>query len=178
MRALAPLLRNAGRLFEVSLFQPCPGGSVASASASVPWQRSLVVLTGTVVFAVLIASMYWAQVVFIPAAMGIFLAFLLNPLVRGLQHRGLGRLPAVILAVLTGTLVMGALGWLAVGQFTALINDLPTYTPNIKKKIEAVQQLGAGSPIEHMIKEITEQLKPEVADIALGEPTAVVVQPD
>jgi predicted PurR-regulated permease PerM len=151
---------------------------VANASATVPWQRAVVVLAGTAVFVVLVASMYWAQVVFIPAAMGIFLAFLLNPLVRGLQRWGLGRLPAVILAVLTGTLVMGGLGWLAVGQFTTLVDDLPTYTPNIKKKIEAVQHFGAGSPIEHMIKEITEQLKPETADLGLGEPPAVVVQPD
>ena len=34
-------------------------------------------------------TLYWAQVVFIPLALAIFLAFVLNPLVRALQRRGL-----------------------------------------------------------------------------------------
>jgi predicted PurR-regulated permease PerM len=149
---------------------------VANPSASVPWQRALVLLTGTVVFVVVIGTMYWAQVVFIPAAMGIFLAFLLNPLVRGLQRRRLKRLPAVLLAVATATVLIGGLGWLAAGQLASLLDELPGYTPNIKKKIESIQQLGAGSRVEQMLEKIGKQLKADAASPKQGEPKVVVLQ--
>ncbi len=46
-------------------------------------QRSLTILTFTVVSVVAIAVMYWGQTIFIPVALGAFLTFLLSPVVAG-----------------------------------------------------------------------------------------------
>src|SRR5262245_24972047 len=52
---------------------------MAAASINLPWQRSLFLLTTTIVGVVVVGTMYWAQIVFIPVALAIFLTFLLAP---------------------------------------------------------------------------------------------------
>lgn len=52
---------------------------MAKASALTVWQRLQAVQAATVVGVVVVAVLYWAQGVFIPLALGIFLAFLLTP---------------------------------------------------------------------------------------------------
>jgi predicted PurR-regulated permease PerM len=165
---------------------------VSKASATPGWQRALVVLTGTVVGVVVVAALYWAQVVFIPVALAVFLAFLLNPPVRLLQQRGLGRIPSVLLVVLLAGLLMGGLGWLAVRQVTGLLGQLPNYTANVKAKIKSLQESGGGSArLEQMVDEITRQVqgKPAGPDAGppdpaaspprpAGQPAHVVVQPE
>ena len=54
---------------------------MAKVSAVPQWQRALVVLTATVVGVVVVSCLYWAQMVFIPVALAVFLTFLLTPLV-------------------------------------------------------------------------------------------------
>ncbi|MCI0461562.1 MAG: AI-2E family transporter, partial [Gemmataceae bacterium] len=56
-------------------------------------------LTMLASFVLVVASIYWARSVLIPLALAVLLAFLLNPLVRWLQTRGLSRIPAVIVVV-------------------------------------------------------------------------------
>jgi predicted PurR-regulated permease PerM len=73
---------------------------VAKVSAAPGWQRALIVLTGTVVGVVVISCLYWAQRVFIPVSLALFLTFLLAPLVSFLQRRRVGRAPSVVLVVL------------------------------------------------------------------------------
>src|SRR4051794_1646817 len=59
--------------------------------------RPLVVL-GSVVLVV--AALYWAQAFLIPIAVAFVLTFVLSPLVNALQRVRLGRIPAVLMAVL------------------------------------------------------------------------------
>jgi predicted PurR-regulated permease PerM len=69
---------------------------MAKAAALPAWQRALILLTGTVVAVVVIACLYWAQTIFMPVALAIFLTFLLSPLVSfaGAAARGeIGRWP-------------------------------------------------------------------------------------
>ena len=73
---------------------------VTKTSAGAGWQRAVITLTGTVVGVVVIATLYWAQSVFIPVALAGFLTFLLSPFVTWFRQRGLPRTPAVILVVL------------------------------------------------------------------------------
>src|SRR5688572_8081220 len=96
------------------------------------WQRGQTVMAATVVTVTVVFSLYWAQEVFIPIALAIFLSFLLSPLVSFLQRKGFGRFPSVILAVGLATLVIAALSVVITQQFTALGKRLPEYTPNIK----------------------------------------------
>ncbi len=45
------------------------------------WQRSVIILTVTVVSVTAITVLYWGQAVFIPVALATYLTFLLSPLV-------------------------------------------------------------------------------------------------
>ena len=156
------------------------------------WQLALMILTGTVVGVVVVTCLYWAQTVFIPVALAVFLSFLLAPLITALQRRGLRRLLSVIVVVmLAGTLLGGAV-WLVTAQVTSLAGEMPKYTENIKGKVKSLRHLGQGSitsRLEKMIQDITGEWnlptasqeggdgdKPAVA--ATEKPTSVVVEPE
>jgi predicted PurR-regulated permease PerM len=140
---------------------------VAKVSLAPGWQRALVILTGTVVGVVVIACLYWAQVVFIPVALAVFLTFLLTPLVLSLQRHGLGRVPSVIVVVLAAALLLGGTGWGVVRQITSLVAKLPQYTDNIKGKIQSLQALGRGvgeEGLEQMLRDLSGAWKAKPAD--------------
>ena len=128
---------------------------MAKVSAAPGWQRALMVLTGTVVGVVVVSCLYWAQTVFIPVALAVFLTFLLAPLVTILQRRHLGRLPSVILVVLLAALVLGGVVWLVTVEVTSLAGELPKYTENIKGKDPiAAARWARGRSMEHLEKMI------------------------
>ena len=58
-------------------------------SSSLKLQRTLALLTGAILAVIVILSLYWAQIIFIPIAAAIFLSFVLTPIVVWLQRRGL-----------------------------------------------------------------------------------------
>lgn len=165
---------------------------MAKASAVPQWQRALVALSATVIGVVVVGVLYWAQVVFIPLALAVFLAFLLNPLMRVLQRRGLGRIASVIVVVLLAALLLGGLGWLVTWQMTGLLAKLPDYTTNIHGKIQSLREMGSGSErLEKMIEEVggawTSKLPVKEGDapdkplaetvLSAGQPPAAVLQP-
>jgi predicted PurR-regulated permease PerM len=165
---------------------------VVKPSAAPGWQLTLLVLTGTVVGVVVVSCLYWAQTVFIPVALAVFLSFLLAPLVTALQRRGLRRLPSVLLVVTLAAAVLGGGVWLVTAQVTSLAGEVPKYTENIKAKVKSLRHLGQGSVTSHlekMIQEITgvwnlpagsreekHAGKPPVA--ALEKPAAVMLEPE
>ena len=133
------------------------------------WQRALVVLTGCVVGALIVAALYWGQAVFVPVALAIFLTFLLNPLVKALHNRGLPRVPAVLVVVTLAALCLGGLGWLVTRQATGLVARLPSYTANIKAKVQTLRKLGSAptaARLEDMLEEISRELAPASAAAA------------
>jgi predicted PurR-regulated permease PerM len=149
-------------------------------------------LTVTVVSVVVIACLYWAQVVFIPLALAIFLTFLLSPAVTALERRRLGRIPSVVLVVVLTALVLFGGGWIVTRQLSALVGKLPQHTENVKIKIRSLRETFKGTLSERwgrMIGEISGELEtlppgasPEQPTGPFGTqpiaPPAVVVQPD
>jgi predicted PurR-regulated permease PerM len=128
---------------------------VATISTTPAWQRSLVVLTGTVVSLVVVGCLYWAQTVFIPVALAVFLTFLLAPLVSLVQQRGLRRTPAVILVVLLASLVLLSFVGLVMMEVQSVARDLPEYTKNIKGKIKSFEEMAEGTAgIGKIIKDV------------------------
>ena len=109
-------------------------------------------LAGAVLGVVVIGALYWAQAVFIPVAMAVFLAFLLAPLVRTLQRWRLGRRFSVILVVLLAALVLGGAVWITKVELTSLAQELPTYTENIRGKVKDLRQMGHGIGMERLGK--------------------------
>jgi predicted PurR-regulated permease PerM len=132
---------------------------MANASGAADWQRANVILCATVISVVLVAVLYWAQSIFIPVALAIFLTFLLSPVVSRLRQFGVPRTPAVILTVCTAALVLGIGGWVITAQISSLLRELPQHTETVKHKVKALKQLtGGSSRLSGMIAEINREL--------------------
>src|SRR5262245_49976689 len=99
------------------------------------WQRALVVLSATVVTAVVVAMLYWAQSVFVPLALAVFFTFVLSPVVAMLQRRGLGRVPAVVATVGAAVLACALVAWMLTQQMSSLTRTLPDKAETIKAKV-------------------------------------------
>jgi predicted PurR-regulated permease PerM len=162
---------------------------LAKAALVPQWQRALIALSSTMIGVVIVGALYWAQVVFIPMALAVFLAFLLNPAVRALQRRGLARVPSVITVVAVAALLLVSISLLAAHQVTSLVADLPNYTANIKARVQSIKELSGGEfgdRLEKMIEEVNgdpktpgepkkEELRTDVA--ASDNPHPVVLRP-
>ena len=108
------------------------------------WQRAVVTLAGTVVGVVVIGTLYWAQSVFIPVALAVFLTFLLGPMVNRFHQFGLPRAPAVVVSVLLTAAVLGGIGWMVTDQISSLLEELPRYRQTVKRKVETIKQVAEG----------------------------------
>ena len=132
---------------------------MTKASVGTNWQRSIIVLTVTVVSVVAITILYWAQSIFIPVALAAFLTFLLSPLVSWLRQRGVGRTPAVIMTVCLAALGLGIVGWVVTAQISSLLRELPKYSQNVKAKVKSLKRVAAGSNrLTKMIVDINHEL--------------------
>ena len=131
--------------------------------------------------ALITAALYWARAVLIPVALAILLAFLLTPVVVALQRRGLGRVLSVILVAVLAFTFLGGISWVVGRQFVALINDLPSYQDNIKRKITDIRSAGKGGFFEkaqETAEQIGQELQAEERPVASRDkPIPVVIQP-
>ena len=145
------------------------------------WQRAVILLTGTVVGLVIVLTLVWAQPVLIPIALAVLLTFLLNPPVRLLQRRGLGRVGSVMLAVSTAGLVLLSVGWLMAREIAGVLTEFPQYTANIKEKVQTLRGLGSGQLIgqfETMIDEISQEFRqPSAGTTSVLDDGSVLVRP-
>ena len=126
------------------------------------WQRAVILLSGTVVGLVIVLGLRWGRPVLIPIALAVLLTFLLNPIVRILQRRGLGRVLSVMVAVSTVGIVLMGLGGMVTRQVAGMLAELPQNTANIKAKVATLRQLGTGPLVEQfeqMIDEISQEIQ-------------------
>jgi predicted PurR-regulated permease PerM len=148
------------------------------ASSSLKLQRTLALLTGSILAVIVVLGLYWAQIIFIPIAAAVFLSFVLTPIVTWLQRRRLGRGAAVGAVVLLTALAIGGVGWVVADQVSGLVHDLPNYSKNIKDKVRRVRSWveGPGS-INELVKEVTQDPK-KAGDAVEDRPAAVAVEPE
>jgi predicted PurR-regulated permease PerM len=143
------------------------------------WQNAILVLTSTIVAAVVVACLYWAQTIFIPLAMAVYLTFLLSPLVSALQRRGLRRVPAALLTLLLAVLVLGAGVYLVTTQVTSLATRLPRYSATIQTKVNVISdRLDSLTRAVNGALGIHPDEEPEAGPRAAERPMPVVVKPD
>ncbi len=129
----------------------------------------------------LVAALYWAQVVVIPLVIAVLFTFILSPLVVTLQRWHLPRWPAVLLVAI---LVFSLLAAILVGfylEVTGFASELPTYRTEILEKINSVRDAQTGTWIERFLdfaKDITTNVigdrPPPLGDT---EPVPVTIQP-
>ena len=106
-----------------------------SSSVVGPLQRLLV-------FVLVVACLYWAQIVLMPVALAILITFLLSPVVTAMQRRRVPRLLAVVVVVVLALTAVGGVGVVLVTQAVSLSEELPKYQSNIKEKIADIRLLG------------------------------------
>lgn len=94
---------------------------------------------------IVVAVLYFARVVFIPLALAILFAFLLGPIVMWLRHRGIGRVPAVLIVVHLAFAVIATLGFLLAVQLTDLGHKMPEYEQNIHNKLKSIRESSSGA---------------------------------
>ena len=133
------------------------------------WQRAVILLSGTVVGLVIVLGLQWGRPVLIPIALAVLLTFLLNPIVRILQRRGLGRVFSVMLAVSTVGIVLMCLGGMVTRQVAGMLAELPQNTANIKAKVKTLRELGSG-PLADQFGQMVEEISQEFQRPSKPEP--------
>ncbi len=126
-----------------------------------------------------IGALWVARTIFVPLALAILLAFLLNPLVIQVRRTGLGRGPAVALVVALALCIALGVGWALWSQVSALVDDLPRYRQTIARKIADIQRAQRGGTldkVERTAADVAKQLEADAARSAAGpKPIPVVV---
>ena len=114
------------------------------------WQR----LIGLAGLLAIVFALDWAQAFFIPVALALLLTFLLTPPVRSLERVGLGRiLSVVVVVVLSFSMIIG-IGVATAFQFSSLLQNLPQYTENVRKKVSEVGELINLKKFQQSLEEI------------------------
>lgn len=120
-----------------------------------------------------VVVLYWAQAVLVPIALAILLTFVLTPPVKWLE-RGIGRVPAVLLAVALVFTAFGLVGWGLTRQMDHLAQDLPRYRANILAKIADVRAAGKGGTVEKL-QETIEGIQTDLGQT--GQPMGTISRP-
>lgn len=126
------------------------------------WQRSIVILSGTVVGFLVVVALEWGRPVLIPIALAVLLTFLLNPIVKFLHHRGMSQILAVMTAVSIAGILLMCLGWLVSKEVSGMLAELPRNTAKIKAKVKSLKELASG-PAKERIGQMIEEISAEVS---------------
>ncbi len=93
---------------------------------------------------VVIAALYLGREVLIPITLSVLLSFILVPIVEALRRIHLGRVPAVLLAMLVALGVISGFATVIGSQVAQLATDLPNYAQRIETKIDTVRRYTTG----------------------------------
>jgi predicted PurR-regulated permease PerM len=95
-------------------------------------------------FAAIVGCLYLAREFLLPVVLAALLCFLLVPLMKWLERRGFGRVPAVLTTTILAFVVFGALTYVVAGQLFDFAADLPKYKSNILAKVTALRAQSGG----------------------------------
>jgi predicted PurR-regulated permease PerM len=117
-------------------------------------------LLGVVIAVVVVATLFFARVVFIPLALALLFSLLLTPVVVLLERIKLPRILAIILVVATLVGSLGLMAWRASEQFIELSGQLPIYEKALQDKIHSVKGArGQGlNKVSNVLNEIEKEL--------------------
>jgi predicted PurR-regulated permease PerM len=130
--------------------------------------RELGRLVGLLTAIVVVVTLYFGRVVFVPLALAFLFSLLLAPAVSALEWIRLPRLIAVPLVLLA---VFGALGGLAYKtsqEFIDVTNQLPTYKKTIEDKIHFIRK--SSTPQFDKASNSVKELEDEISNSANASP--------
>jgi predicted PurR-regulated permease PerM len=137
-----------------------------------PW----VVFAGSVL---IVAVLYWAQVVLVPVALAGLLTFFLTPVVTRLQ-RWLGRVPAVLTITIAAVALLGLVGWGLSWQVASVLDELPAYRENIRQRVRDILGASRGGSVEKLqttVDDIQKEINKETPPPGTAR-APVVVRPE
>jgi predicted PurR-regulated permease PerM len=102
-------------------------------------QQALTIVAAVALASAIAVALCWARVILIPIALAVLITFVLSPLVVGLQRRGFGRVPSVLLVITAGVLVIGTVTVIVADQMVQLTKTLPDHADRIKAKVKTVR---------------------------------------
>ena len=108
----------------------------------------------------IIAILYFGREFFIPLALATLLAFLLVTPICYLEKLRLGRVTAVLIAVLLALSVVGGVAYVVGGQLLSLARDLPNYKGTLQEKVEELQvpKDGALAKAKETLQELSKEI--------------------
>ena len=113
--------------------------------------HAIVSLTTLATITVVCGILYVAKDLFLPLALGMLFAFILNPVVNALRKRGLRDLPAVIITVMTAAAMVAAFVLIIAYQLSVIGANLPQYQGNVLTKVDTILDAGTeNSVISHL----------------------------
>jgi predicted PurR-regulated permease PerM len=128
-----------------------------------------------------VVALRYAEEVFVPLALAILMTFLLAPLVEKLQRLHINRGVAVVLAVAFTILILGALAWVVLNQFTDLMAELPRYRRQLRANLLDMTKFlrGGVSDTTFAVEQLTRELNRVAPDVpeAANIPKVVVTDP-
>lgn len=95
-------------------------------------------IRATTILIAVIALLYLAREILIPLAFALTLTLVLSPAVDWLERIRLGRVPAVLIAMVVSIALAGGISLVLFNQVIGVVNELPRYKQNIQHKIEAM----------------------------------------
>jgi len=114
---------------------------------------------------IIIAGLYFSREVLIPIALAILLSFLLSPPVRWMERIKFPRAVATLVAVIFAVSVIGGIGYAVWYQFTAIVNQVPTYETLLKSKL---QHFGGHGEV---INKFRQEVKTISSSVSPGQPS-------
>src|SRR5918993_2667832 len=119
---------------------------------------SLTGLLNLIVGAVVLVALYVGREVFLPIVLAVLLAFVLAPIVDALRRLRLGRVPAVVLAVVATLGIVLTLTGVIGLQLAGLVSDLPRYEATVRSKVASLRDGGFGR-IPDLLKNVGRQIE-------------------
>lgn len=109
-----------------------------------------------------VAALHLGREVLIPFALALLFSFLLARPVAWLEYLRLPRVPAVLLVLTLAFAIVGESSWVGLTQLSDIVNQLPRYQENIRRKIEAIRNpAGFGlTKAAQSIGQLTKALEP------------------
>jgi predicted PurR-regulated permease PerM len=127
-------------------------------------ERSSRIDLGVIALLALMAALYLGRIVLMPLALALLVTFALAPLVRRLEHRGLGRYTAVIAVCLMLGAAIAGVGWLVAREASELASSYPSYRTHLREKIEALRgPLGSVSGAAAEVADLGQAIEPKPA---------------
>ena len=124
--------------------------------------HAIVSLTTLATIVVVCGILYVAKDLFLPLALGMLFAFILNPVVNALRKRGLRDLPAVVITVMTAAAMVAAFVLILAYQISVIGSNLPQYQGNVLSKVDTILTAGTDnkmiSHLQGMVADISERM--------------------